>query len=379
MVLEKVGIKSTNRNEAIDGLRSTWAEIPAGFTLDIQTNYKYKNIGGIGLKFKGGPFKFSVNGKEFTSKIADDEVQQFKFTKVETDNVSIKALDGNIQVRTAEVYTDGAAKRSAAPFTCIVVPTGTVGRRWQCTSGDQTKTWLAGSDYRYKGLLAYQAPFDNNTPPVLTPTPSPQPEPPSPAPSGDGTVKGPYPLAGKEYSSTTRGPTTRNYASGKASDETIEKNIKGIKTRNHQFIVYTTIKKMEHDDNISLKGGGTHMGTGWFDHSLEIYTGKTGLGYEPDHPETHLFVKKGPTLGDIRNKKVGVAMTYFADENYTELWVDKDANGKWVKVVEGKDIGGFNPKAKEFEYQERIDGFEKDSVPILHSAIAQDIAPRKNP
>ena len=217
--------------------------------------------------------------------------------------------------------------------------------------------------------IQYHKTVDEQEPTAPEP---PAPEAPAEKPAEGTSIKGPYPSTGGELRSTQRGPTTRNYASDKASDETIEKNVKAIKARNHQFIVYVTMQDMEHDDTISTKLGGTHMGTGWFDHSVRVYNGETGLGYEPDHPETHLFIKKGAKIGDTRKKKVGICAVYFADPNFTELWTD--VGDGWKKQLEGKDIGGFNPKAKEFECQLRIDGFKKGSVPEIHTAVVQPIA-----
>jgi hypothetical protein len=190
-------------------------------------------------------------------------------------------------------------------------------------------------------------------------------------PAHGSTVTGPYPSIGKELESTQRGPTTRHYASGKPDDQTIEKNVKGIKYRNHQFIVYVTMKSIEHDDSVSLKYGGTHMGTGWFDNTVFFEDGATGLGTEEEHPSADLEIIKGPKIGNILNKKLGLAGIYRADENKVELWTDFQGSG-WKKQVEGTNVGGFNPKASTFECQLRIDGF--DDEPDIHLAVVQPIA-----
>jgi hypothetical protein len=215
------------------------------------------------------------------------------------------------------------------------------------------------------------------TPEPPAPAPSPQPSPVPPSPPQTGLVKGPYPsVGGKEYSTTTRGPTTRHYASGKPDDETIEKNAKGIKDRNHQFIVYVTMHEIEHDDNISMKLGGTHMGSGWFDQGVSFEQGRCCLGKEEEHPSTQACVIKGPSIGSVLKKKVGVCATYYADQNFCELFTDVVGDGTWVKQMEAKDIGGFNPNADEFECQCRIDGFTKGSIPTFHVAVVQPIAGR---
>ena len=190
-------------------------------------------------------------------------------------------------------------------------------------------------------------------------------------PASGTTVTGPYPAKGEELGHKIRGPTTRHYASGKPDDETIEANVKNIKARNHQFIVYVTMKSIEHDDNISLKLGGTHMGTGWFDNGVSFEDGQTCLGVEKKHPSTKTCVIKGPKIGSILNKKTGIACSYFADQNKTELFTDT-GNG-WKKQMEGTDVAKFNPKADKFEAQLRIDGFKKGSVPEIHTAVVQPI------
>jgi hypothetical protein len=192
-----------------------------------------------------------------------------------------------------------------------------------------------------------------------------------PEPPAEGTtVKGPYPAVGKELKSTQRGPTTRHYASGKPDDQTIEKNVKGIKARKHQFIVFVKMNKVEHDDQVSTKLGGTHMGTGWFDNTIE-FSGQCCLGVERKHPSTKLCVKKGPNIGSVLGKKLGMCSVYDADKNHVELWVDLE-KGKWEKVLEGDNVDGFNPKAKEFECQLRIDGWKDE--PQIDTAVVQEIA-----
>lgn len=201
------------------------------------------------------------------------------------------------------------------------------------------------------------------------PVPPPPPPPPGPGPAGDY----PYPAKGAAMQSTQRGPTTRHYASGKPDDNTVEKNVKGIKFKNYQAVVdITNDCEWAHDDTFSIKLGGTHMGTGWFDNSLGVYTGKTGLGTEPEHPSTNLYVIKGPTVGDTRGKRFKYACTYFTDSNKVELWTNFGQG--WTKQVEGTDIDGFNPKSAEDEFQLRIDGFKtKDKPPTIHSAVVTEI------
>lgn len=202
----------------------------------------------------------------------------------------------------------------------------------------------------------YQCKKEQGLPiPTPEPGPGPTPEPPKPGQPGDG----PYEAKSDKLNHSVR-RAVRHYASGADDDETIEANVKGFNHRKHQFVIDVLVpKEMEHDDNLSIKLGGTHMGTGWFDHSFSIYKGRTGMGKEEDHPSTDLFVEEGKALGDLRGKKMKIAATYDADKNYTELWHDMGQG--WVKDLEATDLGGFNPKAKTFECQLRIDGFKKGS------------------
>lgn len=204
------------------------------------------------------------------------------------------------------------------------------------------------------------------------PTPPPPPGPgPTPEPSPTPTLF-PYPAKGSPMQSTQRGPTTRHYASGKPDDETIEKNVKSIPFKNYQWVTYTTMHKIEHDDNISVKFGGHHMGkSGWYDCGIS-FEGQSCLGVEPKHPSTKLCVVKGKKYGSVLEKKTGVAGVYFTDQNKIELWIDYEGKG-WEKAAEGVGVAGLKPTPGNQETQLRIDGFEKDSVPTIHSAIVTEI------
>jgi len=200
-------------------------------------------------------------------------------------------------------------------------------------------------------------------------------QPPQP-PVVDG-LEFPFKTTGKTVEMSQRGPTERNYASGKPSDWTIEKNAKQIGFPNVQAVFTIEVpKEWEHDDNLSVKIGGTHMGTGWFDNGISVYEGQTCLGYEPDHPETHLCEVKGKKYGDIRGKTVSICSTYFQAENKTEFWVNiGGVTQGWEKACEGTNVGGFNPKAgNETEVQLRIDGFkEKDQPPKITKFVVNEI------
>lgn len=188
----------------------------------------------------------------------------------------------------------------------------------------------------------------------------------------------PYQVTNNKMDSTFRGPTKRNYASGKPSDWTIEKNTKGIPYDNILAVADVTShppEGWEHDDDFCLKIGGTHMGSGWFCNGLTIYKGETGLGKEEEHPKTDKHIVKGKTYGDQRGKRVTIAATYFKGTNRTELWVLNQDTKKWEMAVGAENVGGFKPKnSGETEVQLRIDGFAgEDNPPKIHSMTVYEI------
>ena len=71
-------------------------------------------------------------------------------------------------------------------------------------------------------------------------------------PPGPVTGAGPYASTGNELQ-TSLGPVkTRHYASGKPDDLTRERTVGGVPYKNYQFIVYTTMNGVEHDDAVSV-------------------------------------------------------------------------------------------------------------------------------
>ena len=218
-------------------------------------------------------------------------------------------------------------------------------------------------------------------PPPPSPPPSPGPGPPSPSPPpppspgpAPGQV-GPYPGTGKQLGSTTR-RATRHYASGKPDDETIEKNTDNISYQNYQCIYFVTMHKIEHDDTVSSKLGGTHMGTGWHDHGVSFNAGKTCLGTEPSHPDTNSCIKTGASIGSLIEKRIGICTVWRRSGPHTELWT-KVPGGNWIKQLENTGaLGGFTPnQSGDQEAQLRIDGFQDGSDPTIDTAIVQEIAP----
>ena len=215
------------------------------------------------------------------------------------------------------------------------------------------------------------------------------PDTPGPTPT-PGTT--PYPIKGTPMQAGQRGPTERHYASGAPDDWTIEKNVKNIPFENYQWVTYVTMGPIEHDDNISVKFGGLHMGGGgWWDCGISFgEKGKAGssqscLGIEPKHPSTKLCVVKGKKYDSVLEKKVGVAGVVFKKTGKIELWIDMGTG--WDKACEGTNVGGLNPTKGNTEAQLRIDGFnysgKKDETdmakivaaggPNVHSAVVTEI------
>lgn len=194
--------------------------------------------------------------------------------------------------------------------------------------------------------------------------------PPKPVPTAG---EAPYPAKSPKMASTQRGPTERHYKSGKADDNTIEKNVKEI-----EFLDYQAVFKINnnvdwaHDDTFSIKGGGTHMGTGWKDAGIKVYSGEVCLGYEPDHPTTHLCEKKGPKIGDLRGKEFWIAWVYRNQTNHEEFWTNMGQG--WVKQLEGDNVAGFDAESDVDEVQLRIDGFKtRDKPPQILEAYVTAI------
>lgn len=207
-------------------------------------------------------------------------------------------------------------------------------------------------------------------PPPTQPPPPTEPPPTQPPPSGQ---LGPYAGTGEQLSASTR-RATRHYASGKPDDETVEKNTDNISYDHYQCIYYVTMHGIEHDDTVSVKYGGTHMGTGWFDHSISFEDGQSCMGYEEDHPNTNSCVIEGPSYGSILEKRIGICGVYRKQANLCELWINPGTG--WVKALSSNDIDGFNPgNDGDDEAQLRIDGFEDGDDPTIDTAIVQEIAP----
>ena len=209
------------------------------------------------------------------------------------------------------------------------------------------------------------------TTPPTTPPPT-NPPPTTPPPSGQ---LGPYASTGQQLGASTR-RATRHYASGAPDDETIEKNTDNISYQHYQCVYFVTMHSVEHDDTVSSKLGGTHMGSGWHDHGISFNAGRTCLGTEPSHPDTNSCIKVGASIGSIIEKRIGLCTIWRKPSKHTELWT-KLPGGSWVKQLENTGaLGGFTPNnSGDDEAQLRIDGFEDGDDPTIDTAVVQEIAP----
>lgn len=151
---------------------------------------------------------------------------------------------------------------------------------------------------------------------------------------------------------------TRHYASGKPDDVTQEWGT-SVNFKNYEFTMYLTITKIDHDDTASMKFGGTHNGSGWYDNGVSFNGGQFCMGKEENHPSTDLCVVKGKSIGSILNKKIGVKCIIVGagtGQAQLEMWGDKAANGQWEQMIPRQNgVGGFFPSSAEQECTVRID------------------------
>ena len=118
-----------------------------------------------------------------------------------------------------------------------------------------------------------------------------------------GTGVGPYVGTGKQVDTKLGNVKVRHYASGKPDDFTRERTVTGVTYKNYQFIVETTMHTIEHDDTVSLKFGGTHMGSGWFDCGVSFNEGECCLRHGRKSSINVLCIVKGPKMGQYSRKE----------------------------------------------------------------------------
>ena len=185
---------------------------------------------------------------------------------------------------------------------------------------------------------------------VLTPGGTNPPPPPPPPTSTDF----PYTFVGSPQDMGDEGWDTRHYASGKPDDITHEWSGE-TSAQNYAIIIDITLTEIDHDDTISFKFGGTHMGSGWYDNTYSFESGQSCIGKEEDHPSTDLCVVTGKSIGNLVNTPVKLAAVNIGKGEKLEMY--SNLGSGWTKDVESSNgVDGFRPQVEEDEAVIRIDG-----------------------
>ncbi|MGH9976221.1 MAG: discoidin domain-containing protein, partial [Nitrososphaeraceae archaeon] len=176
------------------------------------------------------------------------------------------------------------------------------------------------------------------------------PPPPPPPPTGTGF---PYAFAGSPEDMEDEGWGTRHYASGKPDDITHEWSGE-TSAQNYAIIIDITLTEIDHDDQISFKFGGTHMGSGWYDNTYSFESGEACIGKEEDHPSTDLCVVTGNSIGNLVDTPVKLAAVNIGKGEKLEMY--SNLGSGWIKDVESSNgVDGFRPQVDEDEVVIRID------------------------
>ena len=190
-------------------------------------------------------------------------------------------------------------------------------------TGSDSFTYTAKDD---KGAISDKATVNVT---VLKPggTNPPPPPPPPPPTSTDF----PYTFVGSPQDMEDEGWGERNYASGKPSDITHEWSGE-TSAQNYAIIIDITLTEIDHDDHISFKYGGTHMGSGWYDNTYSFESGQSCIGKEEDHPSTDLCVVSGKSIGNLVNTPVKLAAVNIGKGEKLEMY--SNLGSGWTKDVE---------------------------------------------
>jgi F5/8 type C domain len=185
---------------------------------------------------------------------------------------------------------------------------------------------------------------------VMGPKTSTTPPPPPPPPTNNNF---PYAFVGSPQDMEDEGWGTRHYASGKPDDITHEWSGE-TSAQNYAIIIDITLTEIDHDDTISFKFGGTHMGSGWYDNTYSFESGEACIGKEEDHPSTDLCVVTGNSIGNLVNTPVKLAAVNIGKGEKLEMYSNKGSG--WTKDVESSNgVDGFRPQVDEDEVNIRID------------------------
>gem|GEM_PF-1817188 len=163
----------------------------------------------------------------------------------------------------------------------------------------------------------------------------------------------PYAFVGSPQDMEDEGWGTRHYASGKPDDITHEWSGE-TSAQNYAIIIDITLTEIDHDDTISFKFGGTHMGSGWYDNTYSFESGEACIGKEEDHPSTDLCVVTGNSIGNLVNTPVKLAAVNIGKGEKLEMY--SNLGSGWTKNVESSNgVDGFRPQVDEDEVNIRID------------------------
>jgi F5/8 type C domain len=163
----------------------------------------------------------------------------------------------------------------------------------------------------------------------------------------------PYAFVGSPQDMEDEGWGTRHYASGKPDDITHEWSGE-TSAQNYAIIIDITLTEIDHDDTISFKFGGTHMGSGWYDNTYSFESGEACVGKEEDHPSTDLCVVTGNSIGNLVNTPVKLAAVNIGKGEKLEMY--SNLGSGWTKDVESSNgVDGFRPQVDMDEVNIRID------------------------
>src|ERR671918_472803 len=252
---------------------------------------------------------------------------------------------------------DGGSKGTATGFEKYNLPSGTEGKFVRITvNGNTENNWASITEIALFGVRSTSEP--PSPPPSEPPSPPPS-EPPSPPPSEPPSppptdTDFPYTFVGSPQDMEDEGWDERRYASGKPNDITHEWSGE-TSAQNYAIIIDITLTEIDHDDTISFKFGGTHMGSGWYDNTYSFESGQSCIGKEEDHPSTDLCVVTGKSIGNLVNTPVKLAAVNIGKGEKLEMY--SNLGSGWTKDVESSNgVDGFRPQVEEDEAVIRIDG-----------------------
>ena len=179
----------------------------------------------------------------------------------------------------------------------------------------------------------YDATLNTCVPDVVT-------TPPPPVGSCSNSI---YPPTGNKMTAVDSGVTTRHFASD-GSSPTTEREVNNCPFENYEMTSYQNIPS----DEASFKMWGpnhTDSTCCWY-MVVVSSNGDTHFGYEQPHPTTNKDCFRGPNIGNVGSKVIGIKGVIWklasGSGAHVELWTDT-GTGKWVKQ-----LSADNPCGKVF-------------------------------